>query len=529
MRYTIILTLLLLASCVQPITTSNYAECRDHAESGLDGFVLWEERICDTPEGMRFVDPEANASTSAITIAQRHAQGMEAYPANATLLTRNLTPMRCPGCFAIIFVYEGPSQKLPEVIDRTTIEVALNRWLVTDASASVGSAPGQLPLDDPKDECTRIGREWRDFPDSCVDSCALYQKTDLACAQVITEGCDCGGAACWNGTTCQPLGLLDEEEAFELAQQGCTNGTISREFIFNENTQTWWFVYTPNGPKAGCNPACVVDEASKSAEINWRCTGLIENASTPADPQAWRGSACEEDADCLLPAEYAMRSTCPFQAICKDFICTIGCPTYESDDTLASGSTKREQCTSQDDCQCEGYQASDRKDCVCHDGSCFALVGEMRGMVQEPKMPKIITTLTMSQAHSRATASESPCLEMGVVDEDGQERAGHSHWVFPIENDEDCPALCLVKNNFMEREVTVERPCQALQENVATRYCIDQGNTVSYRLVSGFLKAYCILADDRSCTVERYYADMCTPDAQGNKEPEEDTVYFYPN
>lgn len=44
----------------------------------------------------------------------------------------------------------------------------------------------------------------------------------------------------------------------------------------NAGTATWWFDLVPYEEKPGCNPACVVDLKTKTAEVNWRCTGLIQ-------------------------------------------------------------------------------------------------------------------------------------------------------------------------------------------------------------------------------------------------------------
>jgi len=41
----------------------------------------------------------------------------------------------------------------------------------------------------------------------------------------------------------------------------------------NNYTGTYWIDLDIDKP--GCNPACVVDTVTKTAEINWRCTGLI--------------------------------------------------------------------------------------------------------------------------------------------------------------------------------------------------------------------------------------------------------------
>lgn len=79
---------------------------------------------------------------------------------------------------------------------------------------------------------------------------------------------------------CSPdTGKLTEEEARKIAIKECIDQE-KREMLtsagrYNENSQTWWFDVQLSEPKEGCNPACVVAAATKAAEINWRCTGLI--------------------------------------------------------------------------------------------------------------------------------------------------------------------------------------------------------------------------------------------------------------
>jgi len=71
---------------------------------------------------------------------------------------------------------------------------------------------------------------------------------------------------------------MGETEAKVIAENSCIKGseTLSSG-IYNENSKTWWFDANLNSTKPGCNPACVVSEMTKTAEINWRCTGLIES------------------------------------------------------------------------------------------------------------------------------------------------------------------------------------------------------------------------------------------------------------
>ncbi len=52
--------------------------------------------------------------------------------------------------------------------------------------------------------CAEAGGTWEEMPNACVDSCEA-QREDLMCAQVITEGCNCGEDMCWNGEICEEL------------------------------------------------------------------------------------------------------------------------------------------------------------------------------------------------------------------------------------------------------------------------------------------------------------------------------------
>ncbi|OGM13786.1 hypothetical protein A3A76_04715 [Candidatus Woesebacteria bacterium RIFCSPLOWO2_01_FULL_39_23] len=69
-------------------------------------------------------------------------------------------------------------------------------------------------------------------------------------------------------------GRMTYSKAKEIAASSCSGGKLKEEHFCNQTTGTWWIDFTPNTPKEGCNPACVVDVDRRSAEINWRCTGL---------------------------------------------------------------------------------------------------------------------------------------------------------------------------------------------------------------------------------------------------------------
>ena len=69
---------------------------------------------------------------------------------------------------------------------------------------------------------------------------------------------------------------LTEAQARVIAEASCIKGGEALAAgMHNRNTQTWWFDANLNATRSGCSPACVVSEVSKTAEINWRCTGAI--------------------------------------------------------------------------------------------------------------------------------------------------------------------------------------------------------------------------------------------------------------
>ncbi|MFH0927908.1 MAG: hypothetical protein V1821_00360 [bacterium] len=69
---------------------------------------------------------------------------------------------------------------------------------------------------------------------------------------------------------------LTEAAAKKIAEKTCIKGSESlASGYYNDGTKTWWFDANLSSTKEGCNPACVVSEETKTAEINWRCTGLI--------------------------------------------------------------------------------------------------------------------------------------------------------------------------------------------------------------------------------------------------------------
>jgi hypothetical protein len=71
---------------------------------------------------------------------------------------------------------------------------------------------------------------------------------------------------------------LNLSEAIDIAQKSdcIKEGSLTTETMYNNVSGTWWIDMNLSEPKPGCSPACVVYEQNGTAEINWRCTGLIK-------------------------------------------------------------------------------------------------------------------------------------------------------------------------------------------------------------------------------------------------------------
>ena len=82
------------------------------------------------------------------------------------------------------------------------------------------------------------------------------------------------GSICIDKETRQ--GMHIEQAKIAAMGSNCITegGILTESYLCNPNTGTWWIdLYLE---KEGCNPACVIDVNTGEAEINWRCTGLLE-------------------------------------------------------------------------------------------------------------------------------------------------------------------------------------------------------------------------------------------------------------
>jgi hypothetical protein len=189
---------------------------------------------------------------------------------------------------------------------------------------------------------------------------------------------------------------LSEAEARAIAERSCIKGGEALAAgTHNRATQTWWFDANVNAEKPGCTPACVVSEVSKTAEINWRCTGLActEEAKICPDRSAVgrTGPNCEF-AKC--PTTYpppvtlcTKDSDCPSsQYVCQEIqgmgtACPSTDPSCVPTHTIIQGECKLK----------EGNRCSADADCaagnLCHKNICVSPIGKQCGGPNDMSCP----------------------------------------------------------------------------------------------------------------------------------------------
>ncbi len=123
---------------------------------------------------------------------------------------------------------------------------------------------------------------FRFFGADSTDVNANANANSAACtleAKVCPDGTAVGrtGPNC-EFTECPAVdSILTETEARAIAERSCIKGGESLAAgIYNTGTKTWWYDANLNSTREGCNPACVVNEQTGTADINWRCMGLQE-------------------------------------------------------------------------------------------------------------------------------------------------------------------------------------------------------------------------------------------------------------
>jgi len=94
---------------------------------------------------------------------------------------------------------------------------------------------------------------------------------------------DAEGEYCIDKSTGARLGYTEAVAIAEGSECG-QQGQLKQTRICNQDTGTWWIDLDMDMP--GCNPACVVDLNSGTAEINGRCMGVLPPDEIEGEPPA---------------------------------------------------------------------------------------------------------------------------------------------------------------------------------------------------------------------------------------------------
>jgi putative hemolysin len=94
-------------------------------------------------------------------------------------------------------------------------------------------------------------------------------------------------------TATPPMSLAEAQQI--ASQSDCMQvGRTKNTGVYNPNSNTWWIDL--DATARGCNPACVVDVATRTAEVNWRCTGAaVPPGSTPQSTGAQTANPASEN------------------------------------------------------------------------------------------------------------------------------------------------------------------------------------------------------------------------------------------
>ena len=144
---------------------------------------------------------------------------------------------------------------------KTVYQTFSNGCSACAAMKVVSYTPGECPKEKTTDMCG----------DNKGDYLTLTEAIDAAksseCGNDIVIDCSCPQGYRKEGEICNPECYYSSPKCLAPSTQ------CEKSYFCNAGTGTYWI--NMNITKQGCNPACVINVENKSAEINWRCTGLI--------------------------------------------------------------------------------------------------------------------------------------------------------------------------------------------------------------------------------------------------------------
>ncbi|MBN2423142.1 hypothetical protein JXB41_08015 [Candidatus Woesearchaeota archaeon] len=251
-----LLLLILIAACKkqEPIG----GERDEYGCLGPAGYS-WNEDVGACIRGWELDDNQREAVKTAVSFLSYRVTVLE------------VEVLKCPGCF-IVHLQRNDNQ------NQFTINLA--DWKISDGTDQEDKIELYACIDD--SACIPLPSECH--PMTCINKefesnykkpeiCTMEYRYDAA---YNPEDCICYEGRCSN---VNQMKKITNEHALQIAQDSecAEKGELLGNYVYNPYTSTWWFdmKMKPEFEKEICSPACVVDEKTETAEINWRCTGAL--------------------------------------------------------------------------------------------------------------------------------------------------------------------------------------------------------------------------------------------------------------
>jgi hypothetical protein len=151
--------------------------------------------------------------------------------------------------------------KLVLNMGKTVYQTFGNKCSACAAMKVVGYVPGECPAEKTTFMCGDTKGNYMTLTEAVAAA-----KTDCKGDPILD--CTCPKGYRRDSTACNPECYYSTPKCLAPSTQ------CEQTYFCNEGTGTFWL--NMNLTKPGCNPACVVDIATGKAEINWRCTGLVQ-------------------------------------------------------------------------------------------------------------------------------------------------------------------------------------------------------------------------------------------------------------
>ena len=191
---------------------------------------------------------------------QREAAGMVIAPLSYYVTVTRVDVARCPGCFAV---------HLQRNDNRQMLQVTLENWEIRSDGSTILNNDCVYDSD-----CVVFG-ETGDCNSGCYNKDNLPSGTGGECFRSAPIGCKCVNDKCEGIFE----GEMSYSEARQIAEQSeCVEEGDLTEHARFSGTNNWEIDLEPFIEKEGCNPVCVVNPIERTAEINWRCTGVLSCA-----------------------------------------------------------------------------------------------------------------------------------------------------------------------------------------------------------------------------------------------------------